>query len=184
MKIIDINKEHISFVESQAPRLDIGGFSNLATNDLSKASRLEYQYTGLYGELAWYLYRYKDHKKLKELLDYKYENCRKNGIGDSGFDDSISSNDKTRFVDIKTSHVKSIEKIPYLNLVIPQREYHENMIYVCAFSIGENRKEVNKVAIAGWCINEDIKERWKYDTNKYCVKVNDLRPLIKIEKYF
>ena len=68
---IALNQEHIKFIEGRAPSLDIGGFSNLKKNDLSKASRLDYQYTGLYGELAWYMYRYGNYEKFKNILDFK-----------------------------------------------------------------------------------------------------------------
>lgn len=182
MHTILISKEHREFVESQAPRLDIGGFSNLASNDLSKASRLDYQYTGLYGELAWYLYRYNSFNKLKDLLDFKFENCRKNNIGDSGFDDSITFNNKTRFIDVKTSHVSAVDKIKHLNLVIPKREYHDNMIYIGAFSVGKDRRNVDEVVIAGWCFNEEVKEKWKYDSNKFCVNVSKLHNLKSLDE--
>jgi|ERR1700722_1044356 len=183
MKEIKISNEHFKFIENQAPKLDIGGFSNLDRKDLTKASRLDYQYTGLYGELAWYMHRYNSFDKLSNLLDYKFEVCRKNNIGDSGYDDSITHNEKTRFVDIKTTHIDDEKRIKYLNLVIPPRELHEQMIYICAFSIGKDRKNVDKVILAGWEINECITDRWKYDSNKYCVSVPRLRPMKELEKY-
>ena len=37
------------------------------------------------------------------------------------------------------------EKIEKLNLVVPIREYHQNMIYVGAFTVGPTRKEVKKL---------------------------------------
>lgn len=183
MKEIEITQDHQDFVAIHSPDLDIGGFSNLNNDDLSKASRLDYQYTGLYGELAWYMYRYNSTNKLKDLLNIKLNTCKKAGIGDNGYDDSITSNNKTRLVDIKTSHITDINKINNLNLIIPPRELHTNMIYICAFSIGKNRRNVNKVILSGWCINEDIKDKWKYDTNKFCVPVLKLRDMTTIDQY-
>src|SRR5271170_1819614 len=151
---IALNEEHLKFIEGRAPSLDIGGFSNLKKKDLSKASRLDYQYTGLYGELAWYIHRNGDYNKFKTILDYKFDMCRKNNVGDSGFDDSITHNNKTRFVDIKSTHIEDEKRIPYLNLVIPPREFHKNMIYVCAFTVGKDRRKVDKVVLTGWCIDE------------------------------
>ena len=180
---ITITTEHLDFIKNHAPDLDIGGFSNLAKEDLSKASRLDYQYTGLAGEIAWYIHRYGAHDKLKSLLDYKFNVCRKNNIGDNGFDDSITYNNKTRLVDIKTTHVFDKGKIRYLNLIVPQREYHENMIYVGAFSIGKTRREFDKVILAGWCFNEEITKKWQYDPNKFCVPVNDLKPMKELGQY-
>lgn len=183
MKEIRISDEHFKFIEKQAPKLDIGGFSNLDRKDLGKASRLDYQYTGLYGELAWYMHRYNSFDKLQDLLDYKFDICRKNNVGDAGFDDSITHNDKTRYVDIKTTHIDDEKRIKYLNLVIPQREFHDQMIYVCAFSIGDTRRAANKVVLAGWCINEDVHKKWKYDSSKFCVPVPDLRPIDELDVY-
>lgn len=183
MKDILISQDHAKFVEEQAPRLDIGGFSNLASKDLGKATRLDYQYTGLYGELAWYMYRYNDVDRLKNLLDFKFETCRKKNIGDAGHDDRVVHNDKARNLDIKTTYVSEEKKISSLNLVVPPRELHERMIYVCAFAIGESRRNINKVVLTGWCFNEDIHKKWKYDTNKFCVPVADLRKLEDLDKY-
>jgi hypothetical protein len=180
---IILNEEHLKFIESRAPSLDIGGFSNLKKADLSKASRLDYQYTGLYGELAWYIYRHGNYDKFKEILDYKFEVCRKNNVGDSGFDDCITHNDKTRYLDIKSTHVEDEKRIQYLNLIIPPREFHENMIYVCAFTVGKDRRNVSKVILAGWEINECITEKWAYDSSKFCVKTRKLRPMKELKKF-
>lgn len=180
---ISLNEEHLKFIEGRAPSLDIGGFSNLKKKDLSKASRLDYQYTGLYGELAWYIHRNGDYNKFKNVLDYKFDACRKNNVGDSGFDDSITSNEKTRLVDIKSTHIEDRKRIQFLNLVIPPREFHDNMIYVCAFTIGKDRRKVDEVILAGWCINEDVHKKWKYDNTKYCVPVADLRDMRELEVY-
>lgn len=180
---VGLNEDHFKLIESRAPSLDIGGFSNLKKKDLSKASRLDYQYTGLYGELAWYLYRYGNYEKFKNILDYKFDVCRKNNIGDSGFDDSITHNNKTRYLDIKSTHVEDEGRIKFLNLVIPPREFHENMIYVCAFTVGRDRKHVDKVVLSGWCINEDVHKKWTYDSTKYCVPIKDLRDITELEEY-
>lgn len=180
---ISLTEDHFNLIEQRAPSLDIGGFSNLKKADLSKASRLDYQYTGLYGELAWYLHRYGNYEKFKNVLDYKFDTCRKNNVGDSGFDDSITHNNKTRFLDVKATHIEDKKRIPSLNLVIPPREFHKNMIYVCAFTIGKDRRHVDDVFLAGWCITEDIYKKWKYDDTKYCVPVSDLRDIKELDLY-
>lgn len=182
METIKITQEHRDFVTKYAPGQDIGGFSNLASKDLGKASRLDFQYTGIYGELAWYLYRYGNYDKLKNLLEYKFAILRPTKKGDNGFDDEITHNGMTRFIDIKSSHVKDINKITNLNLVIPEREYHEKMIYVCAFTIGPNRERVEEVILAGWCANEQVTKKWFYDPSKYCVPISDLRKLLALKK--
>jgi hypothetical protein len=179
---IKINEDLINLTEKYAIQQDIGGYSNLATIDLAKATRLDYQYTALYGEGAWYLYRYQSLEKLGKLLDYKFETLRPTRKGDDGYDDKIIHNSKTRLVDVKTSHVTDEKKIPRLNLVIPEREFHKDMIYVCAFSIGKTRREIEKVILAGWCANEYVTKRWPYDPNKYCVPVEDLRNLDILKK--
>lgn len=180
---VEIGKKYSDFIERYAEFQTIGGYSNLDKSDLKKASRNDFQRTGVVGEVAFYLHRYGSIDKLKELLDLKFETLRPTKKGDGGFDDSITFNNKTRLVDIKTSHVEHQDKIKFLNLVIPQKEFHPNMIYVCAFSIGPSRKEVNSVILAGWEINECINKRWKYDDSKWCVPVSDLRPMEELEKY-
>ena len=64
MEEVEITKEHQDFVVPYAKGRDLGGFSNLGKNDLQKSTRLDFQYTGLYGELAWYLFRYGNYEKL------------------------------------------------------------------------------------------------------------------------
>lgn len=178
-----INEDHLKFVRNYAEKQTIGGFSNLDKDDLKKASRYEYQLTGVVGEVAWNLYRYGSIDKLKDLLDYKFKNLRPQGKGDDGFDDSITYNDKSRYVDIKTTHVADIGKIKYLNLVIPPREYHQRMIYVCAFSVGKDRNIVDKVILAGWKFNEEIIKKWAYDNSKWCVPVSDLTDMKELDVY-
>lgn len=180
---IPISKKHIEFVEQYSPGQDIGGFSNLEKKDLAKASRLDFQKTGIQGELSWYIHRYNSIDKLKDLLDYKFTNLRPANKGDDGFDDSITYNNKTRFVDIKTSYCENVDRIKYLNLVVPQREMHKNMIYVCAFSIGKTRGDVDKVILAGWVIEDDIHRRWAYDSSKWCVPVSELRDMKELDVY-
>lgn len=180
---IEIPKECKAFLGEFAEKQTIGGFSNLAKEDLAKASRLDFQFTGIQGELSWYIHRYNSINKLKDLLDYKFANLRPANKGDGGFDDSITYNNKTRLVDIKTSHCESIDRIKRLNLIVPAREYHEHMIYVCAFSIGKTRQDVDKVVLAGWCINEDIHRKWAYDNNKWCVPVSELRDMKELDIY-
>lgn len=185
MEVIKINQEHRDFVTKYAPGQDIGGFSNLSSADLKKSSRLGFQYTGIYGELAWYIYRYGSYDKLHKLLEYKFETLRPTKQGDGGFDDQITHNGLTRLIDIKTTHIVDEDQVPKLNLVIPEREYHTNMIYVCAFTLGEDkndRKNIEKVILAGWCANENVTNRWRIDPNKYAVNVNDLRNLDVLKK--
>ena len=183
MITIDVNEEHIKFINKYAEYQTIGGFSNLSKSDLSKASRLNFQKTGVAGELAFYLYRYNSYKKLESILDSKFKNLRPAGKGDGGFDDSLTFNNKTRLIDIKSSHVEDEKKIQYLNLIIPEREFHTNLIYVAAFVVGPNRENPKKVILVGWAINEDVHKRWKYDPNKYCVPVSDLRDMRELEQY-
>jgi|ERR1019366_3829932 hypothetical protein len=182
MEIIKINKEHLEFVEKYAHYQDLGGYSNLASNDLNKASRYDFQLTGLLGELAFYLYRYGSYDKLRELLDHKYATLRPAGKGDDGFDDQVTHNGTTRFIDIKSSHVVNADKIPRLNLIVPERELHQKMIYIAAFTIGETRNTVDEVALVGWAANEDIIKKWFYDPKKYCVPVFNLRNLSSLKK--
>ena len=188
MITIPINKEYREFVANYAPNLVLGdgikgGYSNLDKKDLNKTSRESFQLTGLFGELAWYIYRYNDISKFKEILAQKQIICKAQNKGDNGFDDSITHNNKTRFLDIKSSHIQTKDKIKYLNLVIPEREYHNNMIYVCAFTIGKDRKNVDDVVLAGWEINECISKRWNYDPKKFAVPTSELRPMEELEKF-
>lgn len=188
MEIIEITTEMSDFVAQQAPRLDLGGFSNLKKADLSKSSRLGFQYTGLYGEVAWYCYRYGGFDRLSKLLDEKQLHHAKTGKGDDGHDDSIMFKNKQRLIDIKSSHCTDFSQIMQLNLVIPPRELHDNMIYVAAYTIGpdkQNREDVKRVVLAGWCFNEEVKDRWYYDSAKFAVKVKNLHPmseLINVDK--
>lgn len=182
METIEIIEAYRPFVEEYAEKQTIGGFSNLAPTDLGKASRLDYQKTALYGELAWALYRYGNYEKLQALLDQKFAELRPQRKGDEGLDDIITHNGTTRYIDIKSSHVSDPDKIPFLNLVIPEREFHQKMIYVCAFTVGPDRSHVEEVVLAGWCANEHVHKRWKYDPNKYCVPVDDLRDLAILKK--
>jgi hypothetical protein len=179
---INIESEKFDTIKKYAELQTIGGFSNLANNDLQKASRYDFQITGLSGEIAWYLYRYGSVDKLINLLDYKYQTLRPKNKGDDGHDDIITHNGTSRKVDVKTSHVMDENKISYLNLVIPEREYHTNMIYIAAFAVGVSRDQVKKVILAGWAANEHIQKRWKYDPKKYCVPVSELKKLEVLKK--
>ena len=184
-EVIKINQEHKDFILKYAPGQDIGGFSNLSPDDLKKSSRLGFQYTGIYGELAWYIYRYGSYQKLGELLDFKFKNLRPAKKGDDGFDDKVEKNGLTRLIDIKSTHVSDKEWIPKLNLIIPEREYHKNMIYVCAFTVGNDsndRLNVNEVILSGWCANEHVVNRWSKDPKKYAVPVSNLKKLSVLKK--
>lgn len=178
---IEITKEQKELVKEFAEKQNIGGFSNLAQRDLKKATRLDFQYTGLYGEAAWYQYRYGTIEPLRIILNSKFENLRPKKKGDGGFDDSIIIDNETRFLDIKSSHVEDESKIERLNLVIPQRELHDKMIYVAAFVIGPDRQNATHVDIRGWCKNEDVKDRWHYDREKWCVKLINLKDVVLIK---
>jgi hypothetical protein len=180
---INVKNKFSDFLEEYSKKLDLGGFSNLAADDLGKASRREYQETGLWGEIAVSMYRYGNIDQMKINLDKKLEFYYKTGKGDSGKDDVVIYNNKTRFLDVKASHTSSEEKINYLNLVVPQREYHQNMIYVAAFTLGKSRTEIDDVVLAGFCFNEDIHKRWKYDESKMCVPVNELRKMEELNIY-
>jgi hypothetical protein len=183
MITIDVGQEYYSFVEKYAMHFTLNGYSNLNKTDLGKASRKEFQFTGLYAETGYYIYRYGSIDKLRELLDKKVEILIPAKKGDGGYDDSITKNGKTRFVDIKASHCNDVGRIKYLNLVIPEREYHNNMIYIAAFTIGKSRENVDKVVLAGWAISEEIYKRWSIDPKKFCVPVSDLRDMIELEQY-
>src|SRR5271157_1159154 len=116
METITITQEHRDFIAQYAPNQDIGGFSNLSKQDLGKATRHDFQLTGIAGELGFYLYRYGNYDKLKSLLDQKFVELRPARKGDDGLDDIITHNGTTRYIDIKSSHVVNKDKIPYLNL--------------------------------------------------------------------
>lgn len=180
---IAINKEYYKFMDEYSSKLDLGGFSNLSKSDLNKSTRKQYQITGIVGEMAFYLWRYNSIDKLKSNMDKKIAYYEISGLGDGGHDDAITYKDKTRFVDIKTSHVTTKDKIQYLNLVIPKREMHHNMIYVAAFSVGPDRSDVSDVILSGWVFNEEIHKKWKYDESKFCVPVSDLKPMEDLKLY-
>jgi hypothetical protein len=187
MQVISMTDEYKEFVNKMAPLQTIGGLSNLDSNDLDKSSRLGFQYTGIYGELAWHLFRRGNFILLQEMLEEKHRTLRPKRKGDDGRDDEITFRGITRKVDIKTSHITDEEQIPRLNLVIPDREYHEMMIYVAAFTIGSDKNDrlnVDKVVLAGWCPNEQVKDRWKYDDKKRAVKVPNLRNLASLKTIF
>jgi hypothetical protein len=185
---ISINAKYYKFINKYATHFTLNGFSNLSKQDLGKASRKEFQFTGLYSELAFYLHRYGSIDKLEAILDEKVKVLiplfgTAASRGDGGYDDSITSNGKTRLVDIKGSHCENKERIQYLNLVIPERELHKNMVYVAAFTIGKTREAVDEVLLAGWCITEDITKRWKIDPKKWAVPVSELRDMGELEQY-
>jgi len=184
---VKVEQFHRNFIEQNAHRQNLGGFSNLASNDLGKSSRLGFQYTGLYGELAWQIFRRGNIDFLRKLLDHKSATLGLGKKGDNGYDDEITHNGHTRFIDVKTSHITDETQIPRLNLVVPEREYHQKMIYVAAFTIGKSstdRLDVGKVVLAGWIPNEKVVDRWPYDAKKYAVKVPDLRSLSALQKLF
>src|SRR5271166_7087076 len=104
MKTVKIGKEYFPLVEKYATHFTLNGFSNLDKKDLEKASRKSFQFSGLYGEVGYSLYRYGTIDKLQEVLQKKVEILvplfgTPNVKGDGGYDDHITSNGKTRFVE-------------------------------------------------------------------------------------
>lgn len=184
MEVVKITDEHRQLVSEYAIKQTIGGLTNLSSSDIKKASREHFQYTGLYGEAAWHTFRYGNLDRLKDVLDMKYKICRDNGIGDGGYDDHITKNGHTRIIDIKSSH-REFNDIHKLNLIVPKREYHENTIYVAAFTIGKTRVDVDYVILAGWANNERLVKSWRDDEpDKKCVPVSDLRDISLLKKIF
>lgn len=184
MIIIDIKPEHKKIVDEYAPKQTIGGLTNLSNHDISKATRQDFQYTGIYGEIAWHLFRYKNLDKLIETLDTKYKELRPKRKGDDGIDDLLTFRGLTRKIDIKSTHCSN-DDIERLNLIVPNREYHENTIYIAAYTIGKSRQNVEKVILAGWANNERVVKIWRLDEpNKRCVPVPELRKMSLLEKCF
>lgn len=181
---IDIPNEYRSLIAKYANEFNLGGYSNLNKDDLAKSSRLGYQYTGLAAELAFVLFRGRSIEDFEQMLQYKVDVLKPQRLGDNGYDDHITFNGFTRQVDVKGTHILSEDKIPYLNLIIPEREYHNNMIYVAAFPCGKTREDVSHVFLAGWEITEKIVERWYLDDRKFCVPVPKLRDIERLKKFF
>jgi hypothetical protein len=180
---IQFDQKHLEFAKVYAEKQTIGGFSNLKSFDLKKASRYSFQITGVLSEAAFYLHRYGSIDRLKDLLDLKFETLRPKKKGDGGHDDDVKIGKKTRLIDIKGSHTDDPEKIQRLNLVIPEREFHENMIYVAAFTVGKERETPDYAILQGWEFSENITDRWHYDKNKWCVKVPKLKDMKELNKY-
>ncbi len=185
MKItIDITPEQRALVSKYAIKQTLGGLSNLPRSDLAKASREHFQYTGLYGESAWHLFRYGNLDNLVKTLDYKNAELAPQRKGDGGWDDEITFRGITRQVDIKTSHSSS-EYIDNLNLIVPKREYHSDTLYVLAFTIGKDRTNPDKTILAGWAPNEAVTKVWRAsEPDKLCVPVTELRNLQYLRKTF
>lgn len=184
MITIEFKPEYKNIVDEYAPKQTIGGLTNLSSYDIAKASRQDFQYTGIYGEIAWHLFRYNNLDKLISTLDSKYKELRPLRKGDDGIDDLLSFRNSTRKVDIKSTHSVS-DNIEHLNLIVPKREYHENMIYVAAFIIGPNRQNPTHAILAGWANNEKITKVWRPDEpTKLCVPVAELRNISSLKKCF
>jgi hypothetical protein len=182
---IVIDEKYNSFIEEYSKKLDLGGYSNLNKTDLGKSSRRDFQKTGLFCELSWNLHRYGNIDLMHSRLDNKLEHYKKSGKGDNGVDDTISYQGKERIIDIKGSHCQDAERIKYLNLIIPQRERHENqkMIFIAAFTIGTDRSTIDKVVLAGWTYGEDVVSRWRVDESKWAVEVRNLSDMKELEKF-
>lgn len=181
---IKIDDKYKSFLDEYSTKLDIGGRSNLSNSDLAKASRKEYNYTGLYGELIYRLFMYGTADDLPSIIDKKIEHYNATGLGDNGKDDEITYKNYTRIVDIKSSHTENENRIKNLNLIIPSNEYHPNqkMIFVAAFTVGKKRMEVEKAILAGFSYTEDIFRKWKFDKSKFCVEVKELRDMMRLKE--
>lgn len=186
MIIISIDQEIRDFAAHWAPIDTINGFSNLSSDDLAKATRVEYNYTGLFGEAGWYRWRYGTDglKKLHSFKEIKAEVWRTERKGDGGEDDRITFRGTPRFLDVKTTHIKSASDAARMNLVVAPGELHPNMVYVAAFAVGPNRQNATEVVLAGWCLNEDLKERFFADPVKFAVKVRKLTPIENLSKHF
>lgn len=181
---IPVLPEYIAIAEEYAPKQTIGGLTNLNASDIAKASRQDFQYTGIYGEIAHHVVRYSSLTKLKETLDYKYKNLRPARKGDDGIDDLLTFRNITKKIDVKASHWPTND-ISHLNLIVPQREYHENTIYIAAFTIGESRTSPTSIILAGWANNERITKIWRPDEpTKRCIPVSELRPMSSLQKCF
>lgn len=181
---IEVTDEQRELVSKYAIKQTIGGLSNLAKSDLAKATREQYQYTGLFGESAWHLFRYGNLDKLIKTLDYKNAELAPQRKGDGGWDDEITFRGITRQVDIKTSHSVS-DYVDNLNLIVPKREYHKNTIYVVAFTIGKSRTNPDKTILVGWAPNEAVTKVWREsEPDKLCVPVTELRNLLSLRKTF
>lgn len=176
--------EYRKIVEEYAPKQTIGGLTNLSSFDIAKATRKDFQYTGIFGEIAWHVFRYGKLDKLIETLDMKYKELRPKRKGDDGIDDLLTFRDITKKIDVKATHWKN-EDIGHLNLIVPKREYHENTIYVAAYTIGDNRQNPDKIILAGWANNERVTKIWRQDEpDKRCVPVSELRNMDLLKQCF
>lgn len=184
MEIIEITDKHRKVVAEYAPKQTIGGLTNLSSFDIAKATRQDFQYTGIYGEIAWHEFRYGNLEKLIETLDLKFKELRPLRKGDDGIDDLLTFRNVTKKIDIKTTHWKT-EDINHLNLIVPKREYHENTIYVAAYTVGGNRQAPDKIILAGWANNERVTKIWRTDEpDKKCVPVSELRNISLLKQCF
>lgn len=176
--------EYRKIVEEYSIKQTIGGLTNLSNHDISKASRQDFQYTGIYGEIAWHVFRYNNLNKLIDTLDMKYKELRPLRKGDDGIDDILTFRNLSRKVDVKATHRPS-DDIYRLNLIVPKREYHENTIYVAAYTIGPNRQNPNNIILAGWANNERVTKIWRQDEpDKKCVPVSELRDMNLLKQCF
>lgn len=184
MEVIQVTEAHKKIVEEYAPKQTIGGLTNLSNHDIAKATRQDFQYTGIYGEIAWHEFRYGKLDHLIETLDMKYKELRPKRKGDDGIDDLLTFRNITKKIDIKATHWKT-ENIDHLNLIVPKREYHENTIYVAAYTIGNSRQDPEKIILAGWANNERVTKIWRADEpDKRCVPVSELREMKLLRQCF
>lgn len=184
MEIIEMKQEYRTLVEEYAPKQTIGGLTNLNSHDIAKATRQDFQYTGIYGEIAWHVFRYGKLDKLRETLDQKFKELRPKRKGDDGIDDLLTFRNITKKIDIKATHWRD-DNIDHLNLIVPKREYHENTIYVAAYTVGGDRQDPEKIILAGWANNERVTKIWRQDEpDKKCVPVSELRDMSLLKKCF
>lgn len=182
MITVQIDPKYLPLVENYAAKLDLGGRSNLSSSDLGKATRNEFQYTGLFGEIAYRQWLYGHADDLFPLLNDKLAHYEKTSQGDNGRDDEITYNGFTRFVDVKSSHTNDIRRIKNLNLIVPENEFHEKQIYIAAFTLGSSRIKIDQVILAGFCYSEDLWRKWPIDRSKFCVPVTELRDMERLKE--
>jgi hypothetical protein len=184
MLTITIPDKYDTFLETYSKKLTLNGKSNLSKEKLAEYSREWFQVVGLCGEVALHIYHHGTADHLPKIIDAKYEEYLKTGLGDAGQDDVIEIEGRIVNIDIKTSHIKDEKQIRSLNLIVSENEYHPAQIYVSGFLVGEQDSKNKKVILAGWAFSDQvIKQRWRVDKTKYAVPVRQLQDMMKLERY-